>query len=75
MGGVRIDDELIWGRLGLRGLGHLGGGWAHTGLSWKPEVWVASAAKDGPCRVMVSVKGQGEVRKNTVREATSEIGL
>lgn len=23
--------------LDLRGLGHLGGGWTHTGLSWKTE--------------------------------------
>lgn len=47
----------------------------HTGLSWKTEVRVASAAKGGPGRVRASVKGQGEVRENAAREATSGSSL
>jgi len=59
----------------LRGLGHPGAGRMHTGLSWKTEVRVASAAKGGPGRVRASVKGQGEVRENAAREATSGSSL
>lgn len=64
--------ELFGGRLGLRSLGHPGRwlGANRPELEKAREVWGSSAAKNGPCRAMASVKTE----ESSERQATSGIG-
>lgn len=72
MGGVRKANGVIWGRLGLRSLDHLGDGWAQTGLSWKTE---RCGGPVQPRMVHAEPQPVSKTKKRSETQATSGSGL
>lgn len=72
MGGVRKADGVIWGRLGLRSLDHLGADWVQTGLSWKTE---RCRGPVQPRMVHAEPWPVSKTKKRSEAQATSGSGL